>query len=80
MRCDEMAAGLTDLLEGELPREVEQEALEHPATCPNCEQVFLETHGLLELARTAGREQLPAARRQRLLDSILEQVESSESR
>lgn len=74
MNCDDMAAGLTDLLEGDLDAATEAAALDHLATCPNCEQVLRRTEDLRARSRHHGTEALDASDRDRLLDGVLDRI------
>lgn len=70
MNCDDLAARLTEFLEGELEPEVEQEAVEHLATCGQCEMVLAETREVTRLAHEHGRPVLGDSDRRRMFDEI----------
>ena len=77
MDCLTLFEHLTDFLDGALPPEQEREALEHLATCARCETVLAQTRAVSDLVSEHGKLPLGEASRQRLLGSILHDVEGS---
>jgi anti-sigma factor RsiW len=71
MECAELAAALTDLLEGDLDDATERAALEHLATCERCDTVLTETRTVAGLAGEYGTERLDPTARHRLLSKII---------
>jgi anti-sigma factor RsiW len=71
MNCVELAANLTDFLDGVLDIEAEAAALEHLATCESCESVLAQTRAVISLAGRHGRVDLAPEERALLLDRIL---------
>ncbi len=78
MTCDELAARLTEFIEGVLPDDVEAAALEHLATCPSCERVLGATRDVMRLGRRHGRVVLDGDQRAALLGRIAEATSSIE--
>lgn len=76
MRCEDLAAQLTDLMEGTLPVEVEEAALEHLATCGACEQVLAETEAAVALVGEHGRVGIDDGARDRMLGAIVADLRS----
>ncbi|MGD9794850.1 MAG: zf-HC2 domain-containing protein [Acidimicrobiia bacterium] len=74
MRCDELAANLTEFLEGELDDDAEAEALEHLASCDRCELVLAQTRSVLDLSGQHGRVRLEPDERAELFDRIRHQA------
>jgi anti-sigma factor RsiW len=74
MRCEEVFANLTDLLDGALAPEVEVAALEHLATCERCETTLAETRSLLEVAADERPVALDPSARSSLLARIVDEV------
>jgi hypothetical protein len=74
MRCEDVFANLTDLLEGQLDPEVEVLALEHLASCTSCETVLAETRTIVELAADVRPVGLSPSVRRSLLDRIVDEV------
>lgn len=72
MTCDELAAHLTEFIEGTLPDGVVADAIEHLATCPACEGVLGETRSTMSAGRRYGRARLDDEQRAALLDRIAE--------
>ena len=70
MRCDDLAARLTDFMEGDLAPADEAAALDHLATCERCEEVLADTRAAVELARNHGRPTIDDDDRDRLFDNI----------
>ena len=79
MECDELAANLTDFLEGELDAAFEAAAVEHLATCVACESVLAGTGSVIGLAPAAGRVEVPPALRESLLASVVADLERGAS-
>ena len=75
MNCSTLAERLTDFLEGELTPDEEAAAIEHLSTCTSCEGVLADTRRVVQLAQRHGRAELTADDRERLLASLLGQVE-----
>ena len=73
MRCEDVADQLTNLMEGDLPEEVESAALQHLATCPRCETVLAETRNAVQVARDHGRVGLSEDDRARMLAAIVDE-------
>lgn len=71
MECDELAANLTDFLEGELDAAFEAAAVEHLATCAACETVLAGTRSVIGLAPEVGRVEVPPALRESLLAAVV---------
>jgi anti-sigma factor RsiW len=78
MTCAELAARLTEFIEGVLPEDTEAEAIEHLATCPACERVLGGTRDVMGLGRRHGRIVLDDDRRSALLGRIAEATSSVE--
>lgn len=74
MKCEEVFANLTDLLDGALDDDVEALALEHLATCERCEITFAETRALVDLAAEHRPPGLSASARSSLLGRIVSEV------
>lgn len=74
MRCEDVFANLTDLLEDQLDPDVEVLALEHLATCASCETVLAETRTVIELAADERPVGLDPSLRASLLDRIVGEV------
>jgi len=70
MKCADLAANLTEFLEGGL--DAEAEALEHLASCDRCEMVLAQTRSVLDLSSRHGRLSLEPAERADLLERILD--------
>lgn len=79
MNCDELAKRLTDLLEGDLLPEEEEVALEHLATCENCESVLADTRVAMHLLSVHGQVQLEDSDRHRMLHAVLSEVDEEKS-
>lgn len=77
MRCEDLEARLTDLLEGDLEPDVEAEAVEHLATCERCERVLAETREVVQLAQKHGRPELSEVDRSRMFGAIAAELERS---
>ena len=77
MDCSQMAARLTDLMEGDLEAEAEAAALEHLATCSACETVLSETQDVVSLARNHGREPLSEESRSEIWNRVIGDAEDS---
>ena len=71
MNCEDLAAKLTEFMEGELSAEDEVAALEHVASCTSCETVLSQTRDVVELAKDHGRAVLNDDDRDRLLSAVL---------
>lgn len=71
MQCEELAANLTDFLEGELDDAFEAAAVEHLATCTRCEAVLAGTRSVIGLAPAAGRVEVPPDVRASLLAAVV---------
>lgn len=71
MKCDELAANLTDFLEGETDAAFEAAAVEHLATCSACESVLAGTRAVIDLAHDAGRVTVTREVRESLLAGVL---------
>ncbi len=71
MRCDDLEPLLTDFLEGDLPADVETEALEHVAGCRACDLYLAEYVETIELVAEWGGEALPTEVSQRMLAAVL---------
>lgn len=76
MRCDELAAQLTDLMEGTLPADVEGAALEHLASCEACVAVLAETEAAVALVGEHGRVAPDEQARARMLAAIVADLRS----
>lgn len=72
MTCDELAAQLTEFLEGALTDDVAAAALEHLATCASCERVLGETRQVMSLGSHHGRVRLDDGERSALLGRIVD--------
>jgi anti-sigma factor RsiW len=70
MQCEDLAARLTDFFEGDLTEADEAAALDHLATCENCERVLAETRAAVQLARDHGRPTIDDDDRRRLFADI----------
>ncbi len=79
MRCEDLAEKLTEFLEGELEPELEEEAIEHLATCNHCEVVLAETREVTRLAHDHGRAVVGAVDRERMFDEIASRLRSSDT-
>jgi len=79
MRCEDLAERLTDFLEGELEPEIEEQAIEHLATCDRCEVVLAETREVTRLAHDHGRVVVDEADRARMLGAIKSRFKTSGS-
>ena len=79
MHCDELAANLTEFMEGGLAEAVEEEAISHLASCEHCEQVLAETRTTIALARAHLRESVDGVDRDRMFASIAETLEGDAS-
>ncbi len=79
MRCEDLAERLTEFLEGELGPELEEEAIEHLATCSHCEVVLAETREVARLAHDHGRAVVGTADRRRMFDEIASRLKSSDT-
>lgn len=77
MRCEDLAAQLTEFMEGNLPDDVEQAALEHLASCGACEQVLVDTEATVALVAEHGRAGIGSEVKRRLLDGIVADVRRS---
>lgn len=77
MRCADLAENLTEFLEGELSASQESVALEHLATCENCERILSETREVMSMARDHGRPKLGPSDRARMLESITSSLPDS---
>ena len=75
MTCDEMAANLTDFLEGDLAPDMEAVALEHLATCDDCTRVLNTTRAVTQIARDHGRVELSPVEHRHLLAAVLESLD-----
>ena len=75
MECSDVADRLTDLLEGDIDSETEAAALEHLATCEQCEQVLAETRDVMSLAQEYGRAALSDEDRARMFGALTERLE-----
>ena len=75
--CELMAEMLTDLMEGDLPAEIEAAALDHLASCRACETVLADTRAVQNLARDHGRIELDPDDRDRMLGAILAEVDGA---
>ena len=71
MKCADLAANLGDFLDGVLPAEIEAAALEHLATCPQCEIVLAGTRAVITLGAQYGKIELNASERRAILDGVL---------
>jgi len=78
MHCDDLAARLTDFLEGQLDSETEAEAIEHLASCKHCEVVLAETREVTRLAHDHGRVDLGDAARQRIFGDLASRLRSAD--
>jgi anti-sigma factor RsiW len=74
MDCQALFAALTDLLEGSLDPEQQEMALDHLASCPQCDRVLHQTREVTRLVAEHGHTALDAGRRQQLLRRILGSV------
>lgn len=74
MDCVDMAERLTDLIEGDLLPDEEEAALEHLATCENCEIVLAQTQSAIRTVADHGHVPIEDVDRQRMLDGILASV------
>lgn len=74
MRCEELAEQLTELMEGELPADVEASALEHLASCESCERVLAETELVVQLTHDHGRLEVDDDDRRRLFGTISSEI------
>jgi len=72
MKCADLAANLTEFLEGGLDDDAETEALEHLASCDRCEMVLAQTRSVLDLSSRHGRLSLEPAERADLLERIFD--------
>jgi len=79
MRCDDLAERLTDFLEGELEPEIEEQAIEHLATCDRCEVVLAETREVSRLARDHGKPVVEESDRDRMFGAIRSRLEEGET-
>ena len=79
MRCDELADGLTDFLEGDLEPHVQEAALEHLSSCPSCERVLAETRAVTVLAHEHGGATVEPTDRSRLFDRIASDLRAEKS-
>jgi len=78
MQCEDLAAMLTEFLEGELDHDTEEEAIEHLASCNHCELVLAETREVTRLARDHGRAVIEDSAKRRLLDGIVGRISENE--
>jgi len=79
MRCEDLAERLTDFLEGELEPEIEEQAIEHLATCDRCEVVLAETREVTRLAHDHGRVIVDEADRTRMFGAIRTRIDKGGS-
>ena len=75
MNCATLADRLTDFLEGELTPGGEAAAIAHLSTCTSCEGVLADTRQTVQLAQQHGRVELTDQDRERLLASLLGDIE-----
>jgi len=80
MQCDDLAARLTEFLDGELESAAEAEAIEHLATCRHCEVVLAETREVAKLAHDHGRPALDELDRKRMLEGIAHRLSDDQDR
>lgn len=71
MKCTELAAQLTDFIDGNLMPDVQAAALEHLATCTQCETVLAGTRALMGVAVQHGKFQLSSRERQTIINRVL---------
>ena len=71
MDCAELAAHLVEFLEGELDPDSEAAALDHVASCEQCEIVLAQTRSVIDLTRRHGRVTLEPHERHQLLGRIM---------
>lgn len=74
MDCQALFDALTDLLEGNLGAKQQQMALEHLASCPQCDRVLTQTREVTRLVAAHGRTSLDEDRRKQILRGILGQA------
>jgi len=78
MRCEDLAAMLTEFFEGELDTDTEEDAIEHLATCDHCELVLAETREVTRLAHDHGRATLDDAGRERMFENLASRIRASD--
>ena len=71
MDCSELAANLADFIDGSLSPEDEAAAIEHLATCTECEAVLAGTRSVVQLASRHAKVDLTSVERADLLSKIL---------
>lgn len=77
MRCEDLAARLTDFLEGDLDPETELAAAEHLASCERCETVLRETRSVVALMADVGRTRLTDAERVTVLGRVHRRLDAA---
>jgi anti-sigma factor RsiW len=70
MNCEELVHYLSDYIDNNLDEDLRAEAEEHLSTCHNCHVVLDTTRKTILLYKTAGRQDIPALRRQALFDRL----------
>jgi len=71
MQCSELAAKLTDFIDGSLDPAEEAAAIEHLATCGECEAVLAGTRSVVALASEHAKVDLSSDERTRVLSKVL---------
>lgn len=77
MNCEQLASKVTDLMEGELTEQDEQAALEHLATCTQCETVLAQTQDAVKLVSAHGSKEIAPEQSSRLLEEIKRHIGDS---
>ncbi|MGD9793235.1 MAG: hypothetical protein AB7V43_07115 [Acidimicrobiia bacterium] len=77
MECADLAAHLTEFLEGDLDDDMEAAALDHLASCEQCEVVLAQTRMVIDLSGRHGRAVLERSERDALLRRILDATRNS---
>ena len=72
MECDELVQYLSDYIDQGLTKDLRKDAEEHLSTCQNCRVVLDTTQQMIFLYREAGRQAIPAERREVLFHHLQE--------
>ena len=70
LNCDQLAARMSDLIDGPEDEQLQSEAAEHLATCDACRLVVDEVGEVRRLTRERGRLYLPAEARDRIRGAL----------
>lgn len=70
MNCEELVTYLSEYIDHNLDDELRLDAQEHLASCHNCRVVLDTTQKTILIYRQAGRQSIPAVRRQALLERL----------